>query len=67
MSFEDLKDSELQEKLKSCKSASELASIAYDEGMELTDEQLDGIAGGGAWSCECTNNSDGSQCRDQSW
>ena len=46
MNFEDLKNPELQEKLKACKSPDELVELAKAEGMELTDEQLESIAGG---------------------
>lgn len=46
MSFEDLKNPELQEKLKACTNGSELAELAREEGVELSDEQLESIAGG---------------------
>ena len=46
MNFEDLKNPELQEKLKSAKSAEDLVAIAKAEGLELTDEQLEAVAGG---------------------
>lgn len=52
MQFDEIKNPELQEKLKSCKSADELVEIFESEGMELTDEQLDGIAGGSSWNCD---------------
>ena len=42
---------ELREKAKSCTSAEELLALAKSEGIELSDEDLQGIAGG--WSdCE---------------
>ena len=37
MNFEDLKNPELQEKLKSAKSAEDLVALAKAEGLELTD------------------------------
>lgn len=46
MNFEDLKNPELQEKLKSAKSAEDLVALAKAEGLELTDEQLEAVAGG---------------------
>ena len=46
MNFEDLKNPEFQEKLKSAKTADELVELAKAEGVELTDEQLEVIAGG---------------------
>ena len=48
MNFEDLTP-ELQEKVRACKTADELVALASAEGVELTDEQLEGIAGGMNW------------------
>ena len=54
MNFEDLKNPELQEKLAAAKTADELVALAKAEGMELTEGQLEAIAGGEDWrSCEC--------------
>lgn len=54
MNFEDLKNPEFQEKLKSAKTADELVELAKAEGVELGDDQLEAIAGGEDWrSCEC--------------
>ena len=49
MDFEDLKNPELQEKLKACKTADDLADLAQEEGIVLTDEQLESLAGGFDW------------------
>ena len=38
------------EKVKDCKSHEELLKIAKEEGIELTDEQLEAVAGGGVCS-----------------
>ena len=46
MNFEDLKDPEFQEKLKSAATAEELVALAKSEGVELTDDQIEAIAGG---------------------
>ena len=46
MNFEDLKNPEFQEKLMSAKSAADLVELAKAQGVELTDEQLDAVAGG---------------------
>ena len=46
MNFEDLKNPELQEKLRSVKTVDELVALAKEEGLELTDEQLEAVAGG---------------------
>ena len=45
MGFEDLTPEQI-EKAKACKTAEELAAIAKEEGAELADEALEGIAGG---------------------
>ena len=50
MNFEDLNNPELQEKLKSAKTADELVALAKEEGLELTDEQLEAVSGGD-WDC----------------
>lgn len=44
---------EQMEKAKQCRTPEELFALARDEGMELNDEQLDAIAGGGVidWGC----------------
>ena len=46
MNFEDLKDSGLQEKLKSCTSTNELIERVKAEGIDLNDEQLRSVSGG---------------------
>ena len=40
---------ELMEKARACKSAEELTALAESEGIELSDEQLDAVAGGSGW------------------
>lgn len=45
MNFEDLSP-ELQEKVKACTSPEELFELAKDEGVELSEEQLDAVSGG---------------------
>lgn len=47
MDFENLTQEQL-EKAKTCTSPSELLQLAKDEGIELTEEQLDAITGGTA-------------------
>lgn len=49
MGFENLKDPELQEKLKGCATAEELLALAKEEGIELTDEQVERVCGGVEW------------------
>lgn len=39
-----------QERAKACKTPEELLALAKSEGVELTDEQLESVAGG--WGCE---------------
>ena len=48
MNFEDLKNTDLQEKLSQAKNAGELAALAKEAGVALTDDQLDAV-GGGSW------------------
>ena len=50
MNFEDLKNPELQEKLKTCKNQNDLLELAREEGVELTDEEIEQISGGGVWN-----------------
>jgi hypothetical protein len=50
MNFEDLTP-EQQEKARACKTPEEVLALAKQEGYELSDAELDGIAGGG-WACD---------------
>lgn len=52
MNFEDLKDPELQEKMKSAKTPEELLALAREQGYELSNDELEGIGGGSLWGCE---------------
>jgi len=52
MDFEDLSP-ELQEKAKACKNTAEIIELAKNEGIEVSDEQLEAIAGGN-WCHACT-------------
>lgn len=45
MGFESISPEQL-EKAKACKTPEELAALASEEGFELSDEALEGIAGG---------------------
>ena len=40
---------EQQEKANACKTAEELVALAKEEGIELSDDDLEQISGGGAW------------------
>ena len=54
MNFEDL-SSELKEKAKACKTPEDILALAKEEGYTLSEEELDGIAGGGPeWNCSYT-------------
>ena len=46
MNLEGLRKPEFQEKLKGAKTPEELLALARDEGVELTDAELEGVAGG---------------------
>ena len=55
--YKELYDSlseDLKKKATECKTAEELMELAKSEGIELSDEQLDAISGGGdSWFCDC--------------
>ena len=53
MDFDDLKDPELQEKLKAAESFEQLVALTKAGGFEMSDAQLEAVAGGG-WG-ECWN------------
>ena len=46
--YEDLTPEQM-EKAKACTTVDELVALAKNEGVELTDEQLEAISGGGNW------------------
>lgn len=48
MDFKDISD-ELKEKAKACQTPEELLALAKEEGLELTEEQMEGISGGVIW------------------
>ena len=50
MEFNDLTD-EQKARVKACKTAEELIALAEAEGVELSDEQLNSIAGGDSFWC----------------
>ncbi len=50
MDFEGL-TSEQQEKARACKTVDELVALAKEEGVELSDEQMEAMAGGAWLSC----------------
>ena len=50
MEYNDLTE-EQKAKVKACKSVEELVELAKAEGVELTDEQLNSIAGGDSFWC----------------
>ena len=46
---------ELQEKVKACKTPEELLALAKEEGYELSDADLEAIAGGRKWGEPCND------------
>ena len=54
MEFDEIKDPELQEKLKSAKTPEDVLEIAKDQGVELSLDELDAVSGG--WSDNPCNN-----------
>ena len=57
MEFSELTE-EQKAKARECTSAEQLVALAREEGVELTDEQLDAVSGGGDWYCgaDCSEN-----------
>ena len=51
MDFENL-SAELKERARACKSSEELSALAAEVGIELTDEELEGMSGG-SWATKC--------------
>ena len=49
MEFDELTPEQM-ERAKNCRSAEELVSMAMAEGIDLSDDQLDAVAGGANWS-----------------
>ena len=47
--YDSLSD-EMKAEVRSCRTAEELIELAKNEGIELTDEQLDAISGGLDWA-----------------
>ena len=52
MNFEDLKNPELQDKLKAAKAPEDILALARDEGLELSDEELEAVSGGDFWDVD---------------
>lgn len=50
MTFDELTP-EQKAKAKGCTSAEELLAVAREEGYELSDDELEQIAGGISWGC----------------
>ena len=50
MEFDDLTD-EQKDRLMACKTTEELVALVEAEGVELSDEQLNSIAGGDSFWC----------------
>ena len=55
MNLEDLKNPELQERLKAAKTTDEMLVLIQEAGYELTDDQLDAVSGGIEWGKPCDN------------
>lgn len=54
MDFDKLSP-ELAEKVKACSSPQELIDLAKQEGYKLSEEELEGIAGGCCMKCNCVD------------
>ena len=56
MEFKDLSE-EQKRRARACSTPEEMLALAREEGYELSDQELEGVAGG-SWSCpdDCTTN-----------
>lgn len=54
MNFNEL-NPELQEKAKTCNTPEELLELAKETGYELTDEEMEAVAGGRKWGEPCND------------
>ena len=45
---------EQKEKARACKTIEEIVELAKEEGIELSDAQLEEVAGGASWTDLCT-------------
>lgn len=61
MDFNDLTP-EQKERVRACKTSEEIAALAEEEGYDLSDEQLDAIAGGSGWGVCGWNDNDSESC-----
>ena len=50
MDIKDLTEEQI-EKAKACKTAEEFFALAKEEGIELSEEELDAMSGGVNWDC----------------
>ena len=50
--YKNLSD-EVKEKAQNCRTPEEIIALAQEEGYELTDEELEGVAGGSSWLEQC--------------
>ena len=61
MNYEELTQ-EQKAKARACASADELVALAKQEGIDLSDEQLQAISGGSGWLSSCSTDSCSSNC-----
>ena len=52
MNIEDLSP-EIKEKALACTTTDELVELAKSVGIQLSDEEIDSISGGGVWASRC--------------
>lgn len=52
MTFDELTP-EQKAKVEACETPDQILELAKEEGIELTDEQINGVAGGVEWKSSC--------------
>ena len=64
MDFEELKDPDLQERAKGCKTPEEFLALVQEQGVDLSSEELKAISGGDSgWTWSMDDDCDDYDCR----
>ena len=66
-SLSDEQRRELLKKAAACETPEELMALAKEQGYELSDEQLEAVAGGLRWGCDDHTNNRTDYCHADDW